>query len=292
MHDVEPVEQVLAERAGAHRLAHVAVRGGEDADVHRYRLRSADAVDDALLERAQELGLEPHVHLGNLVEQQRAAVGFLELADPPRHRAGEGALLVAEQFAFQKCVGDGGAVHAHERLRAPGRALVQVAREHLLASAALAGDQNGRVRARHLLGELDHLLHGGIAPDEGGVVGDHRLQDRRDHVGVRRQRDVLLRPRLDRRDGCACVRSRAAGDDGRTDALRFQRADEVGDGERDVDHDQVGALGAQDGEALVDVVGLDYARAAGHGDAGGRRQLAVQPADDEQAHGTLLNARS
>ena len=47
-------------------------------------LRAADAVDHALLDGAQQLGLQAHVHLGDFVEQQRAAVGFLELADAAR----------------------------------------------------------------------------------------------------------------------------------------------------------------------------------------------------------------
>ena len=59
----------------------VAVGGGDDADVDRHRLAAADAVDQPLLDGTQELGLQPHVHLGNFVEQQRAAVRFLELAD-------------------------------------------------------------------------------------------------------------------------------------------------------------------------------------------------------------------
>src|SRR5271155_648585 len=46
-------------------------------------------VDHPLLDGAQELCLQPHLHLGNLVEQERAAAGFLELADAARHRAGE-----------------------------------------------------------------------------------------------------------------------------------------------------------------------------------------------------------
>jgi hypothetical protein len=44
-------------------------------------LRAADAVDLAFLDGAQQLGLQAHIHLGDFVEQQRAAVGFLELAD-------------------------------------------------------------------------------------------------------------------------------------------------------------------------------------------------------------------
>ena len=45
------------------------------------------------------------VHLADLVEQQSAAARLLELADAPGHGAGEGALLMAEQLAFQQCRG-------------------------------------------------------------------------------------------------------------------------------------------------------------------------------------------
>ena len=68
----------------------------------------------------KQLRLQPHVHLGDFVEQQRAAVRFLELADAARDRAGERALLVAEQFGFEQVLGDRGAIDRDERLRARG----------------------------------------------------------------------------------------------------------------------------------------------------------------------------
>jgi hypothetical protein len=159
---------------------------------------AADPVDHALLERAQELGLEAHIHLGDLVEQQRAAVGLLELADAPGDRAGEGALLVAEQLGFEERVGDRGAVHRDEGLAGPVRLGVEMACQHLLAGAALAGDEHARLGARHLLGHAHHPLHGGIAPDEGPAVRRHRLDDGGDQLRVGRQRDVFLGARLDR----------------------------------------------------------------------------------------------
>ena len=78
--DVEPVVEVLAEAARLDLLLEVAVGRGDDADVDRLGLGVADAEDDPLLQRAQELHLQRERHLADLVEEQRAAVGRLELA--------------------------------------------------------------------------------------------------------------------------------------------------------------------------------------------------------------------
>ena len=76
----------------------------------------ADPDDDPLLERAQQLHLQRERHLADLVEEQRAAVGRLELALLVGDRAGEGALHVAEQLALEQVLGDGAAVDGDERL--------------------------------------------------------------------------------------------------------------------------------------------------------------------------------
>ena len=104
--DVEPEQQVFAEGAFAHGVGQIAVRGRDDADIDRHRPCAADPIDHALLDGAQQFGLQPDIHFGNFVQQQRAAGGFLELSDPPRHGTGEGALLVAEQFGLQQVFGD------------------------------------------------------------------------------------------------------------------------------------------------------------------------------------------
>ncbi len=187
-------------------------------------LRAADAVDHALLDGAQELGLQAHVHLGDLVEQQRAAGRLLELADAAGDRAGEGALLVAEQLGFEQVLRDRRAVDRDERRRARGSSGVDVAREHLLAGAGLAGDQHRGVARRDLLGELDHVRHRLVAIDQlAGVVGDGR-EHRRDQLRIGRQRDVFLGAGVDggdrgarvvarcrrRRSARGCARPRAA----------------------------------------------------------------------------------
>ncbi len=71
----------------------------------RDRPAPADALDHALLEEAQQLDLERQRHVADLVEEQRAAAGQLDLALGGLDRAGEGALLVPEQLAFEQGLG-------------------------------------------------------------------------------------------------------------------------------------------------------------------------------------------
>ena len=233
-------------------LGQVAVRGRDDADVDRHRLCATDAVDDALLDRAQQLRLQSHVHFRDFVEQQRAAGRFLELADAPRDRAGEGTFLVAEQFGFEEMLRDRRAVDADEGLPGAVRARMDIARQHLLAGAAFAGDEDRRLGARDLLGELNDFRHRIVLPDHlAGVVGDGG-EHGRDQLRIGRQRDVFLGAGMDRGDGGAGVGGDAAGDDRHVDVLGLHPHHEVADVETDIDQQEVGALAAaQDRAAPV-----------------------------------------
>jgi hypothetical protein len=196
---------------------------------------------------------------------------------------------VSEQLGFEQGLGDRRAIDRDERLAGPVRLQVDVAGQHLLAGAALAGDQHGSLGGGDLLGELDHPLHRRIAPHEGRAVGGDRLQHRGDQLGIGRERDVFLGSGPDRRDRGLGVGRDAAGHDRGADALGLQGVDEVAHRQRHVDHDQVGALGAQDVEALRDRVRLRHRGAAPHRDLGGGDQLAVEPPDHQEPHGSSLS---
>ena len=68
----------------------------------------------ARLEHAQQAHLQVERHLGDLVEEQRAAVRALEEAVVLARRAGEAALLVAEQLALDQVRRDRAAVDREE----------------------------------------------------------------------------------------------------------------------------------------------------------------------------------
>ena len=95
----------------------VAVGRGDDAHVDLQRRRAADALEALLLERAQDLGLQRQRQVADLVEEQRAAMRQLELARLARDRAGERALLVAEELGLEQRLGNRGAVDGDERRR-------------------------------------------------------------------------------------------------------------------------------------------------------------------------------
>ena len=85
MHDdVEPVVEVGAEaalrRSAPARSSLVAAMTRQSTGIALVR---AEALDAALLQHAQQLDLQRHRHALDLVEEQRAAVGVLELADAP-----------------------------------------------------------------------------------------------------------------------------------------------------------------------------------------------------------------
>ena len=140
--DVEAVEEVLAERAGAGALAEVAVGGGDDPHVDRALLARADGAHGAALEHVQQLGLEGRGHLADLVEQERAAVGLGEEARARGGRAREGALHVAEELALEQGLGKRGAVDGDERAAGAAARGVDRAGQGGLARAGLAHEEH------------------------------------------------------------------------------------------------------------------------------------------------------
>src|SRR2546430_13505360 len=127
---------------------------------------AAEALELALLEHAQDLGLGHRREVGNLVEEERAPVGQLEAALLAAGRAGERALLVTEQLRLEQRLGQRRAVHRDERAATPRRAPVAGAGDELLARSALALDEHVGRAVRHLLDERHH-------PAERGARADH-----------------------------------------------------------------------------------------------------------------------
>ena len=98
----EAVKEVAAEFLFRDHFGQIAIGGGDEAHVDGDGPRAAQALDLALLQSAQQLRLQVERQLAHLVEEERALVRQLQAADFARDGAGERALLVAEEFAFEQ----------------------------------------------------------------------------------------------------------------------------------------------------------------------------------------------
>ena len=293
VHHIEAEEQILAEGPLPHAFRQIPVGRGNDTDIHRHRPRSTHAVDHPFLNGAQELGLQAHIHLGNLVQQQRAAIGFLELADPAGNGPGKGALLMAEKLGFQQVLGNRRAIDGDERLARTRRAAVHMAGNDFLACAGFAGDQDRSIGRCHLFRQLHHGGHGFIAVDQVAALFRHGRQNRRNHVRIRRQRDIFLGAGPDGGHSCAGIRIRPAGNDRHMNALVRKPCNQRADVQLHLDHQQIGATaGAQHPQRPFDVIRMGDLSAALHRDFRGCRKLAAKRPNNQQAHLRLLPALS
>ena len=102
---------------------------------------AADPLDREILNGPEQLGLRRQRQVRYFVEEQRAAVGRLELAASSADAGGR-ALLDAEQFGLEQCFDQRGAIDGDERAVAPPAQLVNLACDQFLADAALAFEEN------------------------------------------------------------------------------------------------------------------------------------------------------
>ncbi len=174
----QPVEQIPPEAPAVHLGAQIHVGGRDDALVHQNLAPRAQLHDLLFLQHPQQLHLQHGAHGLDLVQKQSAAAGGLEEADVAAlFCPGEGALLVAEQLAFQQRVRNGGAVDGHKGLLGPGAGRVDGMGEQLLAGAAFAADQDGGIAGGHPAGQLAGGHHAGAVTDDAveGVFGHMAL---------------------------------------------------------------------------------------------------------------------
>ena len=143
-HDGEAVIEILAEAAGAHRVAQVLARRRDQRDVGRLALRGAEPAHRLILEDLQELGLDALRQEAHFIQQQGAAMRRLEQAGFGLTRVGEGSALEAEELGLEEGLGNRGAVDLDERPRCAGAGPVKGASQEPLARAGLPQDQERR----------------------------------------------------------------------------------------------------------------------------------------------------
>ena len=244
--DVEAEEQVLAKAPGRDLGLEIAVGGREQADVDLDRAapptrsisrscsaRSSLACSRGSISLISSSSSVPPFASSNL-PMRRATAPVKAPFSWPNSSDSSRFSGIAAQFTETKAALGAAAV------------AMDVARQHLLAGAAFAGDQDAGVGRRDLARQAKHLVHRRILEHQRAPVVADRREDRGDQLGIGRQRQELARAGPDRGDRGAGIGADPVGDHRHADALRRQRPDQPGDVARDVDQHQVGAApGAQ-----------------------------------------------
>src|SRR5215475_15049419 len=94
--DVQAEEQILAKLTAGDGLLEVAICRRDDPNVDAHVVLAAEPRELAVLEHLQQLGLQRDAHIADLVEEDRALAGELELSRLVLDRAGERAAIVSE----------------------------------------------------------------------------------------------------------------------------------------------------------------------------------------------------
>ena len=157
---LDPVVDVGPEAPRLHLVLERTQRRRDEPDVHRDLRRSPDTHEPPVLEKPEQLHLCGERHLSNLVEKEGASCRRLDLAAGSLARAGESALLVAEELALEQSLRNRRAVDGDEGAVMAMREVVKATREDLLSCAALANERHDDVLAGDEPQHPVELAHG------------------------------------------------------------------------------------------------------------------------------------
>src|SRR5207237_6661576 len=111
-------------------------------------LRATNSLELSLLDRAEQLCLQREVHISDFIEEERAAIGYFELAELASNGTGEASFLMTEELTLEQFVRDRGAVDDLERPVFARTVRVQRARHKLCACTRIAKDADSDINRR------------------------------------------------------------------------------------------------------------------------------------------------
>ena len=88
----------------------------DDPDIGAQGAIAAQALEFLIFDHPQQFFLHPQAGGGDLVEEQRAAIGTLEPTDMAFGSAGKGAGLMTEKLAFEQVLAECCAIDGDQRL--------------------------------------------------------------------------------------------------------------------------------------------------------------------------------
>ncbi len=120
----------------------IAIGRRDNANIHGDFFFSTEPANNPRLDRPQQLDLNITRHLGNFVEENRAAIRHLERARFLVGRSGEGALLVTKELVLQNVFRKCGAIESEERTLRAIALCVKRARNELFSCSGFSENEN------------------------------------------------------------------------------------------------------------------------------------------------------
>ncbi len=100
--DIESEEKILAKLLFPDTLLQIAIGCRDDSDVRGERFAGSERLNFSIFDGPKDLGLHQQRHFADLIKEEGASMRLGELSRVIAIRAGESALGVAEQFAFDQ----------------------------------------------------------------------------------------------------------------------------------------------------------------------------------------------
>jgi hypothetical protein len=168
----QAIEQILSKLSLSRALREVAMRCGDDADIHvGIEAASADGLDFTALEEPQEQRLHSHTHVPHFIQEERASIRQSQFTGVIAIGTGETAAHMPEHLRFEKILGQAGAVHRDERAFGASGQVMNVAGHEIFSDPALTGEQYlGTISGGSTNAEKDGLH--GLALAHDGTTSD------------------------------------------------------------------------------------------------------------------------
>ena len=155
----EPIIEILPKAAVGDLVRDTLVSGCNDPYIGGSQTAFAYTTELAPIEDPEEFHLREQRKVAQLVEEESARLPLFDQALAVVNCTRECATAVAKQLRFSDPVGDGAAVHSHERGSGPTAAEVQLTGNNLFTGAGFPCQQHGQFCRGHAIEPPRHRLH-------------------------------------------------------------------------------------------------------------------------------------
>ena len=135
LYHVDPVVKILAEGSFLDLLGQVGIRGHDETHVHFNGRAAADALESAVLEKAQKLDLQVGSQGRHIIKKERPAICLFHPSAPYGRRSCGRSCFLAEKFFLQSVAGERRTFHDNKRLVLARAAQMYSAGHQFLARA-------------------------------------------------------------------------------------------------------------------------------------------------------------